>query len=515
MKPALFLAAIGVYFVSALLPGEGLDRLASVLSLLIVLAVFRAATGFVRTIGSAFLAVGLALLLANRASVPDAIFSFGYMMNVLGLFALLPLVAIPIELGRYAIRVQAMIRRRVRHSGTLYAITSSLSYMFCAFMNLAALPMVHQTIRPSLDAYPIEERDRFISRAITHGYSLPVLWSPIAPIMGIVVEMTGVRWGAILPIVIPLSMLGLALDCGMGMWIAKRRARSRKEREAGTPRGTGAAELAAAAEPPEDGDDLANGREAGKAAGESPSNREAAAGSASRAAWALPDPSFGAKGGEMPRNPLQIVFAIVAFNALVALLERMTQAGFLLLVSLSVVPFAFVWSALLGKGRLFLKAAGEKLPGHLLRMQDSFFVYLSAGFMIAALQSTGAGHGLNRGLTLLKEAIGSEPFLLLIPLIPFLLAFAGLHPAVGLALAAESLDPAVLGLSPELTAIAMLTGASAAFLMGPYNATAGMMAGLVNRSPYRVSNWNAPYTAAYLGLSMTVLIFLHEVGGRL
>ena len=86
-----------------------------------------------------------------------------------------------------------------------------------------------------------------------------------------------------------------------------------------------------------------------------------------------------------------------------------------------------------------------------------------------------------------------------------------MHPAVGLALTAESLHPRVLGLSPELTAIAMLTGAVTAFLMGPYNATAGMMANLTKQSSIRISNWNAPFTLAYLAMAMILLIILKKV----
>lgn len=96
----------------------------------------------------------------------------------------------------------------------------------------------------------------------------------------------------------------------------------------------------------------------------------------------------------------------------------------------------------------------------------------------------------------------------MIPLIPLALAFIGLHPAVGLALAAESLNPQALGISVQLMAIAMLTGAATAFLMGPYNATAGMMSNLIGKSSYKVSNWNAPFTIAYLLMSMILLLIL-------
>ncbi|HUC94352.1 MAG TPA: hypothetical protein VMS09_20430 [Paenibacillus sp.] len=480
MKRLLFLAAIAIYLGSAVYPDAALKWAVSALSFAIVVTAFFSAGKFVRAVGGVFLAVGFSLLALNKASAAEMLRSFGYMMNVLSLFALIPLIALPIELGRYAARVQAAVRARVRSSGMLYALTSFLSYVFCSFMNLGALPMVHQTIRPSLKLFPIRERDRFISRAITHGYSMPVIWTPVSPILGIVVEMTGVRWSALLPIVIPLSLLGLALDWAIAMWIAARR-RKQAGVSAASELSEAASEVSAAAEVPE-----ASGQAPVKPADEN--------------------------AGSQAKHPAHIFAAILIFNVLVSLLELLTHVSFLLLVSMTVIPFAFLWSLLIGQGLSFIRRARTRLPEQVLRMQDQFLVYLSAGFMITAIQSTGAGRVLNSGLGTFKDAIGADLFLLFIPLIPLGLAFVGLHPAVGLALAAESLDPAALGISPQITAIAMLTGAATAFLMGPYNATAGIMAGLINRSPYKVSNWNAPFTAAYLAMSTIVLLILQKGG---
>jgi Na+/H+ antiporter NhaC len=111
-----------------------------------------------------------------------------------------------------------------------------------------------------------------------------------------------------------------------------------------------------------------------------------------------------------------------------------------------------------------------------------------------------------------KDFIGSDLFLLIIPLIPFALAFIGMHPAVGLALVAEALNPKALGISVEITAIAMLAGATMAFMMGPYNATTNIMATLTGKSSYQVSNWNAPFTLLYLILAMLLLLLLKNVG---
>lgn len=465
--PALFLVAIAAYLCSVLFPGALLDWLVSSVSLIIVAAVFRMVKPFIRMLGMIMLGIGLCLLLADHAGWQQYVLSFGRMLNVLSLFALIPLIAIPIELGQYALRVQVIIQRKVKSSGLLYSITSGLAYISSSFMNLASLPMMYQTMRPSIDLYPIGQKERFMSRSITHGFAMPTVWTPVTPIVGIVVEMTGVRWLHILPILIPFSIAGLAADCLIAHWIASRR---RKRL------GASAVEEASAA------------RESGDYA-------EALSAKAAQAS-----------------HPLQIVIAILAFNGLISVLEATSHAGFLLLVTLTVIPYAFVWAALIGKGRAFLKKSREKLPVHLLKMKDQFFIFLSAGFMISAIQTTGASGQINAALGTVMDLVGPQLFLLLIPLMPLGLAFLGLQPAVALALTAESMNPQALGVPPELTAVAMLTGAAAAFMMGPYNATASMMAGLIDKSSHKVSHWNAPFTAAYLGMALLLLLVLKFTG---
>ncbi|NHN29508.1 hypothetical protein [Paenibacillus agricola] len=467
MKSLLFAIAIVAYLTSILYPSDLLRWVLSTISLLIVIVVFSSVKRFVRGLGALFLLIGIVLFALHGAPWSSYILAFGNMLNILSLFALIPLIALPIELGRYALRVQRLIQSKVKHSGLLYAVTSLLSYILSSFMNLATLPMVYHTIRPSLEWYPIEQKERFISRAVTHGYSMPIVWTPVAPIVGIIVEMTGVRWSAILPIMIPFSLLGLVLDWFMGKRIANRR-----ERHIG--------QLAL--------DETAAAREQAVQAG------------------------LTQQGQMNAHNPLHIVIAILIFNGLILVLETYTSFSFLLLVTLAVLPFGYAWSLLLGKGRAYIKEGTALLSKHLLNMKEQFFVFLSAGFLIASIQATGAGHSINMWIMAIKDVVGADVFLLFIPLIPLGLAFIGLHPAVGLALAAESLNPQALGISTELTAIAMLTGAATAFLMGPYNATAGMMASLTGESSYKVSNWNLPFTGAYLLMAMALLIILKKVG---
>ena len=75
----------------------------------------------------------------------------------------------------------------------------------------------------------------------------------------------------------------------------------------------------------------------------------------------------------------------------------------------------------------------------------------------------------------------------------------------------EGLNPEVIGISPHILTVAMLAGAVSAFLVGPYNATLGLMSNLVKESSYKVSNWNLSFAGLYIGCVMVYLIVLQWI----
>ncbi|WP_246589746.1 hypothetical protein [Desertibacillus haloalkaliphilus] len=402
------------------------------------------------------MSLGVVMLVMSGTSFVQYLLSFGPMLNLLSLFALVPILALPIKLGNYAQEVQHIIKEKVQHTGHLYMVSSGISYFLSSFMNLAALPMTYYSIRPSMDLFIIKHKERFLSRSITHGFSMPLLWTPVTPIVGIVIEMTGVSWGGMLPILIPLSILGLLLDWLTGYFLSKRK-------------------------------DLTQHRELDQAQQEMAASTE------------------GATQPARPKKLIHIIAAILLLNVVITFSEVFFEFSFLFLVTLLVIPFSFLWSMFIKKGKQFLYGLKDHFNTHLLKMKDQFFIFLSAGFFISAVNLSGVDQTVNTWIIHVVDITGIKLFLVLLPFIPLLLAFIGLHPAVALALIAEALDPSVLNISPQILTVAMLGGAVPAFLMGPYNATLGIMSNIINESPYKISNWNFVFTGSYL-LLLTVFI---------
>ncbi len=451
----LFLSVIFLYLLSTLFPALDMGMTLSILCVAIVGCTVWQVKRLVRILGSIFLILGLGMLWTSGAHWHDYIRSFGPMLDLVTMFTLVPILGIPIQLGGYSSGIQTLIRQKVKTSGHLYMMTSGISYFFSIFMNLATLPMTYYSMQPALSVFGVKNEERFMSRAITRGFAMPLIWAPVTPIVGIVIGMTGVSWLSILPYVVPLSLLGLGLDWYIGARNAKK--------IAGLRNGVKVDETAAAIEQGEKG---------------------------------------------RPGRVFQIFLAILVFNIAISVAEMQFSYSFLILVALLVIPFAFGWSLLLKKGKEFTHSLQEHFRSFSIKMKDQFFIFLSAGFFISAIQISGTNEWLTGWIGQLKSVIGAETFLILLPLVPMAFAFTGLHPAVTLALMAEALNPSVLGVSPHILTVAMLAGAVSAFLVGPYNATIGLMSNIVKETSYKVSNWNLSFTSLYIGCVMIYLFLL-------
>ncbi|MFT8317749.1 MAG: hypothetical protein ABF651_05670 [Sporolactobacillus sp.] len=440
----IYLAAISCYMCSELFPKlHLLNKGVSVLCLAAVLLSLCRARGLALFFGSFFLVSGSLLLALSGAKPASYVWSFGEMIQMVTLFALVPILSLPVRYGNYTEELTAIIQNTIRNEKQLYGLTSLIAYFFSSFMNLAALPMTYYAIERSVLQAPIKNKRRFLSQSITHGYAMPLLWSPITPIVGTVLLLTGTRYSRLLPLLISLSLAGLFID-----WITFSLFRRKK---------AFAAESAAALQMPQS-----------------------------------------QMHGAHPWRLLHVLLATLLLNALVTLLDHFISLSFLLLVSFIVIPFSYIWCLLIRQSRAFFIGIREHFRTYPNKMSNQFFIFLSAGFFMTTLHTSRADDQITGWVSLLIGFTGFRIFLILLPLIPFSLAFLGLHPAIGLALIAGALHAELLSRAPLVVTIAMLGGAIPAFLMGPYNATLGMMGGLIDERPLMLSKWNWPFTAVYL-----------------
>ncbi|WKB36676.1 hypothetical protein QS257_06680 [Terrilactibacillus sp. S3-3] len=174
-------------------------------------------------------------------------------------------------------------------------------------MNLAALPLTYYTIQPSAGHFTISNERRYFNRSITHGYAMPLLWSPATPIVGTVLGLTGVRYTSVFLYLFLLSLAGLVLDwCFVALPFKTYRRRLLQTKIFQN-------EMAA--------------------------------------------PLDEKSSGYRPRRLFHILFAILMLDAMVSLLDHFFKLGFTFFISMLVIPFALSWSIFISKKKrsLFLR----------------------------------------------------------------------------------------------------------------------------------------------------------------
>lgn len=444
----LYIAVVLVCLTIQVTHQQALMPVLSMLSLIAIL-VSLPSTGMIpRTLSIVLLAGGSWMLWHKGAGWQQFLGAFGEMAYLLALFAVLPCLSVPVKLGGYTQTIQSVLHGRVKGVFQLNCLVTALAFVCGSFMSLAAVPVMMASMAPVVGNYPIRHKERFIAVAAITGYVLPVLWTPMSGMVGVVLHILHIEWITVFPALFGLSIATLVLNWGVFHVLELR--------------GT----LPVAAEQPMQQEDGAS-----------------------------PWPKL-----------MQMVLGIVLLIAGIVLLDRWLRFGLLTMVTLASIPFAFLWCAALGKGKSFFLETRSQLLTRLPRMADQFAIFLCAGFFVQAMHMSGFDHAINAMFVHLHEMLGTRPFLLLLPLMALAASFLGIHPMVLIALLGESLKPEILGVAAPQLAIALVGSAVLTYMQGPFSGTLGLVQSINQVPSFRLSAWTAPYAVAYWLLLMVVIL---------
>jgi hypothetical protein len=448
----LYLAAIVIFLLASLAHLPALMPLASVLALLCIVVSLPACGPIARTLTVLFLAGGYLMLWRAGVAWPQYLLAHGEMLYLLALFAVLPLLSIPVQLGAYGNSIETVLRSRISGLFQLNCVVTVLAYLCGSFMSLAAMPIMMTSLAPVVSAYPLRDPQRFATVATIYGYVLPILWTPVSGVVGVVLHGLHLEWTALLPMLIGLSLAGLLLNWAL-FWLIE--LRGRPATVAPAPPGT-------------------------------------------------PQPPS----GPALRHLLQMLLGIVLMVTLIGVFDRVLKIGMLTVVTLLAFPYALGWSMALRKGRAFMHLAAQHMTSRLPRLADQFAIFLAAGFFVTAMHLSGTDHTVNQAFLALHQALGTRLFLLAMPLMALAASMAGVHPLVAIALLGQSLKPDVLGIDARLLALTLIGSSVLTYMLGPFSGTLGLMQSLTRIPGYRLARWNLPYAAGYVALlAIAILLF--------
>lgn len=467
VRAVVFIMSIIVYLVFTLFNFQMVKPLLSVLAVVaILISIPKSGKGAI-AFTLLFLGGGTWFLLQTGTSVYKYILSFGDMLYLLSLFAIVPVLAIPIKIGRYSEAIQLLLERKKRSDIQYYGFITVISFLMGSFLSLATVPIMYHSIKNSVAKWAGEQTNKFVLSSIIHGYALSVTWAPVSGVLGVVLTITKVEWQNIMLPLWAISIGGLGASWLIYLLIRRLGPRFRlvdggmkhsavmKEEES---------EIAVALEP----------------------------------------------NGEQAVNPtmkmVQIVGAIVLLVVLVLTLNKMFLLSIVLIATVIALPFAYGWSLLLKKGSLFVKGTSSYVKDQLPAMSEQFAIFLSAGFFVRALNESGYHHYVNQYFVELNHLLGGPTFLILLPLLTLSFAFFGVHPIAVITLLGESLNPKLLDLSPEHLTIALTGGAVLTFLVGPFSGTIGVVSSLIQKSPFQVAGWSVWQALGFLIVLVVALL---------
>jgi hypothetical protein len=203
---------------------------------------------------------------------------------------------------------------------------------------------------------------------------------------------------------------------------------------------------------------------------------------------------------------IQIIAAIIVLTLLVVILNPLLGVGIVVTGTIVAFPAALLWAAALKKTGAFFQASRSYTLNQLPLMAEQFALFLSAGFFVTALNYSGYNQVVNDYFVDFHHWVGQDVFLVLLPLITMSFCFIGMHPITTMALLAESLDPVILGITPEQMAIALTGGSVLTFMIGPFSGTMSVLSSMVKENTFRMVSWNPIQAFVYYLIVVLALL---------
>lgn len=470
--------ALGLsYLLSLFVASEVFADVALVLLIVVTGMSLAAVTGSTRLISYAAFAISIGLLIAYRAPFGVWMQAFEENLYMVVMFAMIPLLSIPIRHGGYFEALQRVFHRFVTTRNRFYLFISLVSAFIGSIVNLAVVPLVHEVARAS----PLSSDKKLLSAAMTRGFTTCTIWAPTTAAIALIMQLTGAEWQHFFPFGITSGIVVGFVGYAVTMLQNRRDARA----AGGTTTSAAAGSL---------GGSVGAGR-AAAASGDAP----------------LAD-------ARRPGGYAKFIelcgFALVLI-ASIAVISYLSGLHTIAIVSLAGLVFPFLWMGLLRRIPVMLRETrdtyfGMSLPS--LRSEVTLFV--GAGFFTTSITYSHLGEHVAQALS---QAVGGSLVLLTAAIIAVGMGLGalGVHPIITVAVFGGTVKAAAFGVSPIYMAVVLAAVWGLGLSVSPSSATIIAVSSLTRQSPVRVgTRWNGVYAVA-AAAALIGLLTLLRAGGAL
>ncbi|MCY8515607.1 hypothetical protein [Bacillus atrophaeus] len=437
MYAVVYSVLILAYITSQLFTYEPLNYTVGAAAVIAIIISFRKASGLYLYTGLIFMLLGALLFITSDLPYYTFLLHFQSMLGLLSLFFMLPFINSLIRVGHFDTQLNQLLNVNTAKMNQLYKKSSFVTHILGMFLNIATIPLLVSSLKPSLAAFPDGIRNQIYAKNLLRAYALCLSWSPVEVLVSVTIDATGLKYYHIAPVTFCMMILFIWLD-----WMLF----SRKPYSA---------ELLA----PPDTDRTVNKR-------------------------------------RIKKKTIHLGAMLLSFIATVTIVDTFIGHGYLFSVVLTIIPFSVLFSLSMKKSKQYIMITIPHWKVRTVSLSNYMFMFLCAGFFVEmALQTKEIAYLQNFLISSVQHIF---VFYLLISLFFLATALAGFHPLVSLALMTSLLEPAMPQLAALPTALVLLTSSIATVMYSPFNVSVSLLAGELKMNPYQITKTNLLFALSYM-----------------
>jgi hypothetical protein len=467
-RPVLFVILALNYLAYAYLQLSYLSVLLSVVCLICLLLCLPHIKSSSLIVGLILFLSGIVLLILADAGLELWLNSIIINANLITLLILVPLFGLPLSYGGYSKVLDALAGRYMNSSNRVYWTPALLTHFFGAFMNIGALPVVYQLVIPG-KLSPVFHK---VPAAILRGFCSSIYWSPNMISVAVVTHYLHVSWADFARTGIVFAVLSLLAGWLVHIITELNRPKTPASVGGGFQRAVkssmDSANIQRGLNPPLNEVSF-KVKNKGDVEPSTPANTELT----------------------VDRKKLsELLFFSMTFLGIIVIIATRTTIPVLNAVPLLALVYPIFWLGLLGKANKISCAYKDYIKHTLPGFSSEIVIFMGAGFVATAILASGGGAKIS---LLVSELIGLNTYLLcfFIASSIILSAVLGITPMVTVMVYSVSLDPALIGLSPQLLSLVLVGGWATGVIVSPFTGVTLIMSGLTQKTSFRIAreNW--------------------------
>lgn len=403
-----------LYLISLFVPSPFIQYAVGAVSIIVIVIASIGARGLYFYTGLTFLISGIFLFITNGLPWHAFLLQFQSMLGLLSLFLVLPFIKFIIYIDQFDKTIARLLRYKIKYWDHLYKRSTFANQLIANFLNIATIPLIIKSLRPSLAGLPNKAQYSFSSKSILRSYALALSWSPLDATVSSSIELTGASFLIVLPIMLCVALGFVFADMGLSYL--------RYRKVSFTP--------------------------------------IAVVNSVS--------PNM------LRRKIAKLSLFILIFVGLASLVEQTLELSFLLSVVFVLPVYSILWSLILKKkGRYFVLIAGN-WKNHTHGLSNYFFMFLSAGLFVKMISSTG---GILELQAFFERFIDTPVYFYLLTAVFFLIAsICGFHPIVALTVFAAIIHSMMNQLSVIPFTVVLVACSMSTVMYSPFNLSVSLLA---------------------------------------